>query len=126
MKRIVSLMTSLTCFVLLGAQYTIVDLFSGIGGLSYGFSQYPEFKVLAANEYDLEIAKAYELNHPGVTMLTCGVEDVTSNMMQKATGGVKVDLVIGGRLVSRIQLQVNARWMGVRIFSASTRECLRY
>lgn len=96
MKRIVFFTTCLVCFVLFGTQYTIVDLFAGIGGLSYGFSQYPEFKVLAANEYDLEIAKAYELNHPGVIMLTCGVEDVTSNMIQKATGGVKVDLVIGG------------------------------
>ena len=58
MKRIVFFTTCLVCFVLFGTQYTIVDLFAGIGGLSYGFSQYPEFKVLAANEHDLEIAKA--------------------------------------------------------------------
>lgn len=42
-------------------QYHIVDLFAGVGGLSYGFSQLPGFRILAANEIEKDIAAAYSL-----------------------------------------------------------------
>ena len=31
-------------------KYKIMDLFAGVGGLSYGFSKLPEFEIIAANE----------------------------------------------------------------------------
>ena len=37
-------------------QYNVVDLFSGVGGLSYGFEQLEEFSILAANEVEPDIA----------------------------------------------------------------------
>ena len=45
-------------------KYNILDLFAGVGGLSYGFSRLPEFRILAANEIERDIAVAYALNYP--------------------------------------------------------------
>lgn len=49
-------------------KITVVDLFSGIGGLSYGFLKDKFFNLIAANEIDDKAAKAYQLNHPSVKM----------------------------------------------------------
>ena len=38
---------------------TVIDLFAGVGGLSLGFEQ-AGFDVVLANEYDKEIAAAYQ------------------------------------------------------------------
>ena len=36
------------------SKYNVMDLFSGVGGLSYGFSKIPDFNILAANEIEKE------------------------------------------------------------------------
>lgn len=77
-------------------QYNIIDLFAGVGGLSYGFSKLPQFKILAANEIDKDIASAYTLNHPHVAMLNCDINDLTEDTLQKALRGQKIDIVVGG------------------------------
>ena len=33
-------------------QYNIIDLFAGVGGLSYGFSKLSQFNIVAANEIE--------------------------------------------------------------------------
>lgn len=71
-------------------QYHIVDLFAGVGGLSYGFSQLPGFRILAANEIEKDIAAAYSLNHPGVKMLNCDIADLTKERLAGALGGQQV------------------------------------
>lgn len=40
-------------------KYTVVDLFAGVGGLSYGFSQSDRFEIILANEMLKDIAKAW-------------------------------------------------------------------
>ena len=76
----------------------IIDLFAGVGGLSYGFAKDEKFKIIAANELLPNMAKAYELNHKGVKVY-CG--DIANFGMEnlKADLGIKegeIDLVIGG------------------------------
>lgn len=78
------------------AQYNIMDLFAGVGGLSYGFSLLPAFRILAANEMEKDIATAYELNHPEVKMLNCDINDLTEKMLEEALEGNRVDIVVGG------------------------------
>lgn len=78
------------------AQYNIVDLFAGVGGLSYGFSALPEFNILAANEIEKDIAIAYTLNHPQVKMINCDIHDLTEEMLADALHGQSVDVVVGG------------------------------
>ena len=58
-------------------KYNIVDLFAGIGGLSYGFSQLEEFNVVMANEVEKDISIAYSLNYPDVYMINCDINDLT-------------------------------------------------
>lgn len=77
-------------------EYNVIDLFAGVGGLSYGFSEMPEFHILAANEIERDIAAAYSLNHPGVTMLNCDICALTESALLAATGRQQIDIVIGG------------------------------
>lgn len=76
-------------------KITVVDLFAGVGGLSYGFAHNDNFQVLLANEYDKDIAKAYTLNHPNVKMLDCDIKDLTEEMLKKELPN-KIDIVVGG------------------------------
>lgn len=77
-------------------KYNIIDLFSGVGGLSYGFSKIHQFNILAANEIERDISIAYKLNHPSVEMLNCDINDLTEEILYKAIKGQKVDIVVGG------------------------------
>ena len=40
----------------------VLDLFSGVGGLSIGFSK-SGFDIVYANEFDTEIAESFQYNH---------------------------------------------------------------
>lgn len=77
-------------------QYNIVDLFAGVGGLSYGFSKLPQFNIIVANEIEKEISIAYKLNYPGVKMLNCDIKDLTEEILQNILKGRKIDVVVGG------------------------------
>ncbi|MBE6748675.1 MAG: DNA cytosine methyltransferase [Ruminococcaceae bacterium] len=77
-------------------QYNIVDLFAGVGGLSYGFSKLPQFNIIAANEIEKDISIAYKLNHPDVNMLNCDIKSLTEDVLEEVLNGKKVDIVVGG------------------------------
>lgn len=81
---------------LIMSKYNVVDLFSGVGGLSYGFSKMPEFNILAANEIEKDISIAYTLNHPNVAMLNCDINQLTEAKFQEILKGKRVDLIVGG------------------------------
>lgn len=78
------------------SRYKIMDLFAGVGGLSYGFSKLPEFEIVAANEIEKDIAVAYTLNHPGVTMMTCDINELTEETLGEALKGQQIDIIVGG------------------------------
>lgn len=77
-------------------KYNVLDLFAGVGGLSYGFAHDENFEILAANEIEHDISVAYTLNHPTVNMLNCSIDQLTPEMLKQATGGKCVDIVVGG------------------------------
>lgn len=72
----------------------VVDLFSGVGGLSFGFME-AGCKVVLANEIDPEIAYAYRKNHKGTKVINA---DITKLNIEEAFGDYKglIDIVIGG------------------------------
>lgn len=78
------------------AKYNVMDLFAGVGGLSFGFSKIEEFNIVAANEIEKDISKAYELNHPGVKMLNCDIGDLTEEKLKETLAGKHVDVLVGG------------------------------
>ncbi len=76
----------------------VVDLFSGVGGLSYGFAKDKNFQIIAANEILPNMAKAYELNHPSVKVYCkdikdFGIHDLTKDFNLKEGD---IDIVVGG------------------------------
>ena len=77
-------------------KYNVMDLFAGVGGLSFGFSKLDEFQILAANEIEKDISIAYTLNHPGVKMLNCDINSLTEELVTETLGEEKIDLVVGG------------------------------
>lgn len=77
-------------------MYNVMDLFAGVGGLSFGFSRLPEFHIIAANEIEKDIATAYTLNHPDVKMFNCDINDLTVDLLSEALGDRRIDIVVGG------------------------------
>lgn len=77
-------------------KYNVVDLFAGVGGLSYGFSKLPQFNIVAANEIEKDISIAYTLNYPKVKMINCDISELTEEKLAEALDGQTIDLVVGG------------------------------
>jgi DNA (cytosine-5)-methyltransferase 1 len=76
----------------------VIDLFCGVGGLTYGFSSDDRFEIVAANEVSSNIAKAYSLNHPTVKMYNEDIADFGADKLKKDLdiGYGEVDIIIGG------------------------------
>mgnify|MGYP000495318194 CR=1 FL=1 len=76
----------------------VLDLFAGVGGLSYGFANDESFEIIAANEILPDMAQAYRLNHPTVKMFNCDIKEFGLKNLGDSLGVKKesVDLVIGG------------------------------
>ena len=79
-------------------SYKLVDLFAGVGGLSYGFAHDDSFEIVAANEILEPMAKAYSLNHPSVKMYNCDIKDFGLKNLTEDLGIKEgdVDAVVGG------------------------------
>ena len=79
-------------------KFKIIDLFAGVGGLSYGFANDDNFEIIAANEILSDMAKAYKLNHPTVKMYCkdikeFGIKDLENDFNIKKG---EIDVVVGG------------------------------
>ena len=79
-------------------KLTIIDLFAGVGGLTYGFYHNKNYKVLAANEILPSMAKAYSLNHPEVKMYKTDIKNFNINILTKDLGIKEkdIDIIVGG------------------------------
>lgn len=78
----------------------VMELFAGVGGLGYGFSKLPLFEVVAANEIEPDIARAYQLNYPQVQMVNADIASLDEKKLLQMTGGKFIDLVVGGATLS--------------------------
>lgn len=83
----------------------IVDLFSGAGGLTFGF--YYRIKkntfvrnrknsFIFANEFDSHAARAFSLNYPDIKMLAQDIKTIDEVSIRNMIGNDPVDLIIGG------------------------------
>jgi len=80
------------------SKIKVVDLFCGVGGLSYGFAKDKNFEIIAANEVLPNMAKAYELNHPNVKVYCKDIKDFGIKDLVKDFSLKKgdIDIVVGG------------------------------
>lgn len=75
------------------SKYSVIDLFAGAGGLSYGFLQTGRFDVKAAFENNRNAQKTYQRNH-GTAEVYNDVADALTDEIKEKIG--QVDIVIGG------------------------------
>lgn len=61
---------------------TMIDLFSGCGGVTAGFKA-AGFRVLAAVEFDPVTAETYRLNHPEVVLYVEDIRSISPEEMQE-------------------------------------------
>lgn len=73
-------------------KYTVVDLFAGAGGLSYGFLQTGRFQILAAAENNPNAQLTYKANHKEVKIFD-NVTEITASALEEFT---PIHVVIGG------------------------------
>jgi DNA (cytosine-5)-methyltransferase 1 len=76
----------------------VIDLFSGVGGLSYGFAHDDNFEIVAANEILPNMAKAYSLNHPTAKVYAEDIKDFSADKIEKDLGikPSEIDIIVGG------------------------------
>ncbi|MFH1175647.1 MAG: DNA cytosine methyltransferase [bacterium] len=76
----------------------VIDLFSGVGGLSYGFACDDNFEIVAANEILMNMAKAYSLNHPTVKVYAEDIKNFNAGKVEKDLNikSSEIDIVVGG------------------------------
>jgi len=71
----------------------VVDLFSGVGGFSQGFIS-QGFEIEFAIEFNKDIAKSYQLNHPKTEMYDIDIKDVDFSKLKEKHK--KIDVIVGG------------------------------
>jgi len=85
----------------------VIDLFSGAGGLTFGFSyrvkankfvKNKKFNFLFANEYNHQAATAFSTNFPEIPLMECDIANITLQSLEKNNIVINepVDLIIGG------------------------------
>ncbi len=83
----------------------IVDLFSGAGGLTFGFYYNVvngEFvrnrncNIIFANEYDKAAAEAFRMNFPDINMINKNIKYISKAEIKQIIGEDDVDIIIGG------------------------------
>lgn len=73
---------------------TVVDLFSGCGGLALGF-KWAGFKTLLASDVDQNCEKTYTYNFPEVPFIKNDLREISTKAIKKHVSE-SVDVVIGG------------------------------
>lgn len=74
---------------------TSMDLFSGCGGLTKGFEM-AGIKSIFASDIDENCAKTFKRNFPRTPFLCKDITLITKEEVDKITGGVIPDIIIGG------------------------------
>ena len=79
-----------------GKSPTIIDLFCGAGGFSYGFSKMG-YNILLANDIDKDALRTYSFNHPEINssrIINDDVKLISQNIHKYVNS--QVDMIIGG------------------------------
>lgn len=77
--------------------YKLIDLFSGVGGISQGF-HWGGFETVLANEYDPSIGKAYQANFPDTPSIISDIRELDFEKIMDLYEIEKgsVDVIAGG------------------------------
>ena len=76
-------------------MYNIIDLFSGVGGLSLGFNQ-NGFLTTFANDNDPAASETFQKNHKGIPFIEKDIENVKENEIKELIENKKTHVLMGG------------------------------
>lgn len=76
-------------------KYTMIDLFSGAGGMSLGFEK-AGFQTLFAVEFDEQFANTYKNNFDKTPVIKKNIKELDNTEITELLKDTKVDLIIGG------------------------------
>lgn len=77
-------------------NYNAIDLFSGAGGLSYGFES-AGFNILLGIDNDAKALETFELNHKGAKSICGDITEITYEKdIKPLLNGKTIDVIIGG------------------------------
>jgi len=83
----------------------IVDLFSGAGGLTFGFYynlingefvRNENCNIVFANEFDYAASEAFKVNFPDINMISKDIKKLDREEVLELIGEEEIDLIIGG------------------------------
>lgn len=74
---------------------TVVDLFSGCGGLSYGLEK-AGFKIILGIDSWKDALSTFEWNHKDSKILQANISEITGKDIKRYTKNKKVNLIVGG------------------------------
>ena len=74
---------------------TVIDMFCGAGGLSYGFER-AGFNILLGIDNDMAALKTFELNHKNSKYICGDISKITYTDIKKITGNTIIDVIVGG------------------------------
>ena len=74
---------------------TVIDLFSGCGGISTGFKE-AGFDVLLGTDNWKDSLDTFKFNHLGATVLEADIYNLNGKKIKQAIGNREIDVVVGG------------------------------
>ncbi len=77
-------------------MYKILDIFSGAGGFSLGFSKIEEFSIELSIDNNHKLSETYTKNFPKITHLNRDILSFTDEEIQKLKQKTGFDIIIGG------------------------------
>ena len=79
----------------MGAKPTVVDLFSGAGGMSTGFEM-AGYEVVMGVEYIQRFSDTFSTNHPNAIAICNDIREVPNEEILEKLEGKEIDVIIGG------------------------------
>lgn len=73
----------------------VIDLFSGCGGLSYGF-ELANYNVLLGIDNDNKALETFEYNHKNAKTICGDITQISADDIRKVIGNKTIDLIVGG------------------------------
>lgn len=79
-------------------MYYTVDLFSGAGGITEGFSKQGQYKCVLANDFDLNAKETFTFNHPEVPYILKDIRELTEDEIMETIKDkcTSIDVITGG------------------------------
>ncbi|MDR9506932.1 DNA cytosine methyltransferase [Brevibacillus agri] len=76
-------------------MYNLIDLFSGCGGLSYGF-ELAGYRTLLGLDNDKAALKSFEYNHKSAKTICGDITQITTEEILEKVNHQRIDVIVGG------------------------------